>query len=62
MSTEQLDGKHTVFGRVIEGFDVLSEIQRRNPTKPDQPEPDKIVKATVVRKRNHDYTPETLPE
>jgi cyclophilin family peptidyl-prolyl cis-trans isomerase len=38
--TTHLDGRHTAFGRVVEGSD-----------------PDKIISATVVRKRNHDYTP-----
>ena len=29
--TPHLDGKHTVFGRVIEGMEVLGELQKRNP-------------------------------
>jgi cyclophilin family peptidyl-prolyl cis-trans isomerase len=63
--TEHLDGKHTVFGRVIEGFEVLPRIMR---TTDDQGralsgiQPDTIVKAEVVRKRNHPYVPKTLPE
>lgn len=54
-----LDGKHTVFGRVIEGLDVLSELQRIDPENPEaaQLEPDKIIKATVIRKRDHEYEP-----
>jgi len=62
--TEHLDGKHTVFGRVIEGLDVLPRLMR---TMDDQGrglagvEPDRITKATVLRKRNHDYVPQTLP-
>ena len=52
--TRHLDGKHTVFGRVIEGFDVLSRLQRRQP-QDDHIEPDKIVQATVQRKRDHSY-------
>lgn len=55
--TAHLDGKHTVFGRVIEGLDVLTALQRRDPNKPGQPAPDKIIKAEVIRKRNHDYQP-----
>jgi len=63
--TEHLDGKHTVFGRVIDGFDVLPKLMR---TQDDQGlpvagvVPDKITKAVVVRKRNHPYTPATLPD
>ena len=63
--TEHLDGKHTVFGRVIDGFDVLPKLMR---TQDDQglpvagAVPDKIVKAVVVRKRSHPYEPETLPD
>jgi cyclophilin family peptidyl-prolyl cis-trans isomerase len=53
--TKQLDGKHTAFGRVISGFDVLSKIQRRDPEDPNAGDPDKIVEMTVVRKRNHEY-------
>lgn len=60
--TSNLDGKHTVFGRVIEGLDVVTAIRRRDPSKPNPPTPDKIVTATVVRKRNHEYKPATLPE
>lgn len=53
--TSHLDGRHTVFGRVIEGMDVLAELQRINPG--ENVTPDKIVKATVVRKRDHEYKP-----
>ena len=60
--TPHLNGRHTVFGRVIEGFDVLPKIQRIDPEKPTGAEPDKIVKATVIRKRDHEYKPETIKE
>jgi cyclophilin family peptidyl-prolyl cis-trans isomerase len=63
--TEHLDGKHTVFGRVIEGFDVLPKLTRtqgeEGRTIPDI-NPDTIVKAKVLRKRDHAYDPTTLPD
>lgn len=55
--TAHLDGMHTVFGRVLEGWDVLENIQRRDPSRPGQPEPDRILKAEVLRKRDHEYVP-----
>jgi cyclophilin family peptidyl-prolyl cis-trans isomerase len=61
--TEHLDGRHTVFGRVVEGFDVLPKLARTQVE--DKPvegvTPDRIVKATMLRKRDHAYTPKTLP-
>jgi cyclophilin family peptidyl-prolyl cis-trans isomerase len=57
-----LDGNYTVFGRVIDGMDVLAKIQRRNPDDPEGPRPDKIVEAKVLRKRPHDYKPQKMPE
>lgn len=56
--TPELDGRHTAFGRVIEGMDVLAKIQRRDPQgQPPLPEPDRILKAEVLRKRDHAYVP-----
>jgi peptidylprolyl isomerase/peptidyl-prolyl cis-trans isomerase B (cyclophilin B) len=54
--TNGLDGKHTVFGRVIEGMSVLSRIARRDPEAAAGPG-DTILKATVIRKRDHKYEP-----
>lgn len=58
--TPHLDGQHTVFGRVIEGLDVLPQIQERDPSARNQPA-DKILEATVIRKRDHAYQPVTGP-
>jgi cyclophilin family peptidyl-prolyl cis-trans isomerase len=55
--TKHLNGLHTCFGRVIEGMDVLPLLQRRDPTAPNAPSPDSIIKAEVVRKRDHVYQP-----
>jgi cyclophilin family peptidyl-prolyl cis-trans isomerase len=52
---------HTVFGRVIDGMEVLAELQRIDPSAPPefqaaQPPPDRILEARVIRKRpNTDY-------
>ncbi|MCA9270199.1 MAG: peptidylprolyl isomerase [Planctomycetales bacterium] len=55
--TPHLNGKHTVFGRVIEGEEVLGKLQRISPDAPSQPVPDKILEAKVLRKREHEYKP-----
>ena len=57
--TLSLNGKHTAFGRVVEGLDVLAKIERIDPDSksPAAAPPDKIEKAVVVRKRNHEYAP-----
>ena len=51
--TSHLDGKHTVFGRVVEGIDVLAKLQKIEPGTPGTP--DKIEKAVVLSKRSHKY-------
>ena len=62
--TSYLDGRHTVFGRVIEGIEVAVSLKRRDPT-PGAPTanapPDKILKAEVVRDRGHAYEFDKLP-
>ncbi len=50
--TEPEKGGHTVFGRVIEGMKVAASLKRG----------DKITKATVLRKRPHEYKPEITPD
>jgi cyclophilin family peptidyl-prolyl cis-trans isomerase len=60
--TRHLDGIHTVFGRVVKGMEVLAKLQRRDPDQPELPAADTIVKARVLRKRNHEYTPQVTAE
>ena len=58
--THHLDGKHTVFGRVIEGMDVAASIKRRDPERP-RSAPDTIISADVLRDRGHQYPFDKLP-
>jgi cyclophilin family peptidyl-prolyl cis-trans isomerase len=59
---QHLDGRNTVFGRVIKGMDVLAKLQRRDPTDQQAPRADKIISAEVVRKRFHEYKPQVMPD
>jgi cyclophilin family peptidyl-prolyl cis-trans isomerase len=65
--TPHLDGGHTVFGRVIDGIEVLADIQRREPGQNAQanaalPKPDRILKAEVIRDSTKELVFEKLPE
>lgn len=62
--TDFLDGEHTVFGRVLSGFDVIESLERTHVSNRfGQEKPiegvlkDKIVSAKVLRKRARDYVP-----
>jgi peptidyl-prolyl cis-trans isomerase B (cyclophilin B) len=50
LPTPHLDGRHTVFGRVLSGLEVVRSIELN----------DDIVTIRVTRKREHDYTPATI--
>jgi len=47
MAQHGLDGKHTVFGQLVEGMDVLESITPRNPAENPQFEGDKIIRVTI---------------
>jgi len=55
LPTDHLNGKHTAFGRVVEGRDVLARIRRVDPR--NGGDRDKIIEAKVLRKRDHQYVP-----
>ncbi len=63
-STSILDGKHTVFGRVIEGIEVLDRLSRNATMRAPIPNTDTdiIKKMVVVRKRDHKYVPKKMGE
>ncbi len=42
-----LDGKHTVFGQLVEGTDVLEKLTPRNPSQNPQFEGDTIIRITI---------------
>ena len=58
--TKHLDGKHTVFGRVVSGFDVLAKLKRRNPQDATVGAADTIIEAKVKSKRPHSYDAKDL--
>jgi cyclophilin family peptidyl-prolyl cis-trans isomerase len=58
--TPHLNGKHTAFGRVISGFDVLAKLKRIDPETSNGVAADKIIEAKVIRKRAHPYDAKDL--
>lgn len=59
--TDFLDGRHTAFGRVAEGIELIGDIQKIDPDNPVA-RPDTIIKAEVLRDRGHGYEFKKLPE
>lgn len=59
-----LEANYTAFGRVISGMDVVYRFKVAE-LSPDRPPTtdifSKIVKAEVIRKRDHDYKPQKIP-
>ncbi len=64
----RLDGKHTVFGRIVSGMDILKKILPTHTLVGGQEVPvaektlDKILSAEVIRKREHEYKPVKVGE
>ena len=53
----KIDGMFTVFGRVVEGMEVVFRLKRVNQAQRPNDEASKVIKATVLRKRDHEYRP-----
>jgi len=49
VATPWLDGKHSVFGKVIQGMDVLGKIRLRDP-QADRSPGDKLIRVTIEEK------------
>lgn len=49
-ATPWLDGKHAVFGRVVDGAEVLDAITRVDPQRPGGAKPDAIRQVTIWRR------------
>jgi cyclophilin family peptidyl-prolyl cis-trans isomerase len=60
--TAHLNGRHTAFGRVIEGMEVIGDLQHRSAMHQGAraPKADRIIKAEVIRDRGHEYKFEKL--
>jgi cyclophilin family peptidyl-prolyl cis-trans isomerase len=50
LPTSHLDGRHTVFGRIVDGLEIARSIEKD----------DDIISVTILRKRDHEYLPEKL--
>ncbi len=51
LDTPHLDNRHTVFGKVVEGLDVLDKLQRIDPGRPSFGiQPDSMTKVYIVEK------------
>ncbi len=62
-----LNGEYTSFGRVVSGIEVLGCLTKFDPEAKKEdgdipPMLDEIIEAKVVRKRDHEYKPNKLPE
>ena len=50
IATPWLDGKHTVFGRITEGLEVLGTLQRIDPMRSSGAKPDVMTRVTILER------------
>jgi peptidylprolyl isomerase/peptidyl-prolyl cis-trans isomerase B (cyclophilin B) len=50
MATPHLDDRHTVFGKVVEGVEVLDKLTRVDPQRPGGATPDRMERVYIVEK------------
>ena len=58
----KFDGKFTAFGRVIKGMDVVLKLKSTNLVRNPAGDSSKILKASVIRKRDHEYAATPIQE
>jgi peptidyl-prolyl cis-trans isomerase A (cyclophilin A) len=49
-ATEWLTGKHTIFGEVVEGYDIVEKISKASRNRQDRPNKDVIVKSLKIER------------